>query len=216
MNFTDIKTWVVSADHKARPKNPNRKPTESHYYQRKEEGISWGDYLYKDWQKIEQECKDHTYSVDETLALGEYPAEIFGDVVWQYSVTRGMSWEFEIDEDTHRDSLIVGLPTRQFLPLKQIDNQIFTVIPPDSTSFTVTDKIMKEAEGKEQGGEWISVKDKLPELGLEVLLLVDFSGKYKIGFLNINNEWYIYETGGSHKLKSVSYWHELPSPPKSI
>lgn len=122
MNLQDITTWTVSADHKASPKNENPKPQEKDFYLRKDEGASWGDFLYKEWNAFEQECKQHTYACSPTLVAGDYPAEMFDSP--KYQGLYGTLW-CDIEKDTYDRFLLHGksgyqmTETRQYLQLKQ-------------------------------------------------------------------------------------------------
>lgn len=70
--------------------------------------------------------------------------------------------------------------------------------------------------------EWISVKDRLPELQLSVLLYKESVGGYKwfeVGYLNsyttsvnrIYPEWVV---NGKYGESEYSHWMPLPEPPK--
>lgn len=43
----------IKDGYSCKKQNPNVKPSESEYYKRKSEGISWGDYLHKKWSDFE-------------------------------------------------------------------------------------------------------------------------------------------------------------------
>ncbi|MEL4859810.1 DUF551 domain-containing protein [Pseudoflavonifractor phocaeensis] len=58
-------------------------------------------------------------------------------------------------------------------------------------------------------GEWISVKDRLPECFAPVIVC-RADGKVECGMRDINNWWKVYGT----RTKRVTYWMDLPEPPK--
>lgn len=64
------------------PTNDNPKPTEKDYYQRKEDGISWGDYYRKIYDAFEQWKQSHTYATN--APDGVYKVECFEPLTWQY------------------------------------------------------------------------------------------------------------------------------------
>jgi hypothetical protein len=61
MNLSQIAQTWVSDGKEIRPANPNKKPKEADYYQRKSEGVSWGDYLHKEWKDFEQFALSNTF-----------------------------------------------------------------------------------------------------------------------------------------------------------
>lgn len=63
--------------------------------------------------------------------------------------------------------------------------------------------------------QWVKCSERLPEPGEDVMLCVSFSQKYRFGFLQIPDRWYIYETGENHILSAVTHWMPLPQPPKN-
>lgn len=104
MNLTDIKTWVVNADHKARPKNSY------------EQFVPSRSCINTKWQEFNAEAAQHTYSTDETLPPGEYPAEMFDSPVKQ---CRHLHCDWQDGEPTF-EIPNVGWLTRWYLPLKSI------------------------------------------------------------------------------------------------
>lgn len=63
MTLSEVKTWTVTADHKARPKTEFNVPNEH--------------VLYSDFKDFEQFARQNTFACDETLLPGDYPAEMF-------------------------------------------------------------------------------------------------------------------------------------------
>ena len=63
--------------------------------------------------------------------------------------------------------------------------------------------------------EWISVKDKLPEIGQEVLV-IDTNMNYHIANFNPGKTTHYYWDCDEYGLRKqdVNYWIELPKPPK--
>jgi hypothetical protein len=65
--------------------------------------------------------------------------------------------------------------------------------------------------------EWISVKDKLPDDGIHVL--VDIGSRYPMrGFHHQKTGWQAYYYGGCDSVESdapVINWMPMPEPPKS-
>lgn len=64
--------------------------------------------------------------------------------------------------------------------------------------------------------EWISVKDRLPEKGQDVLLLTDWFGGASfitIGYLG-GTRWISYEIGRANVGIHVTHWMPLPEPPE--
>ena len=57
-------------------------------------------------------------------------------------------------------------------------------------------------------GEWISVKDKLPEQYTDVIVLYDF-GRVGVNWTNKENEFI------DHPDCKVTHWMPLPTPPES-
>lgn len=124
MNLQDITTWTVTADHKARPKNPHR-CTDGTYVS----CVNLPDGPNCDgcnaYIKFEQGIKEHTYAYSETLLPGDYPAEDV-ELVWQYKYPDLGTWlieycmnDYESFQD-YSDSITQwGFITRQYLQLKQ-------------------------------------------------------------------------------------------------
>lgn len=75
----------------------------------------------------------------------------------------------------------------------------------------VREKALKEQEPK--FGEWISVKDRLPEKDQDVLCYSNKNGGYKFfGYRGyISGEWM---EGGVLHIGDVTHWMPLPKPPK--
>lgn len=108
MEFKEIKTWVISPDHKARPKNPY--PLS--------ESNGWP------FNSFEQQAKEHIYHCSPSLVAGEYPAEDV-ELVWQQCMAYDellqpieSGWQICSMEDAERDNK-KGWSTRQYLQLKQ-------------------------------------------------------------------------------------------------
>lgn len=112
MQFKDITTWTISADHKARPKNPYEKPmfTGSAY-----EGVS-------NWTVFEQFATQHTYACSPTLVAGDYPAEDV-ELVWQIRYFHphiGNFYDWQSCSLEYAKSSNSSMEeTRQYLQLKQ-------------------------------------------------------------------------------------------------
>lgn len=63
--------------------------------------------------------------------------------------------------------------------------------------------------------EWISVKDKLPELRIPVLVYLKNS-ELQVAIMSTSNNWYISdEWNNSFLHEYITHWMPLPSPPKS-
>ena len=58
-------------------------------------------------------------------------------------------------------------------------------------------------------GEWISVKDRLPEPFVYVLT-IDSMGLYFVDYVNAQGEW----LEGDSEENPVTHWTKLPEPPK--
>ena len=58
-------------------------------------------------------------------------------------------------------------------------------------------------------GEWISVKEKLPEPFVDVLTF-DSMGFYAMDYVNTMGEW----DSGESEANPVTHWAKLPEPPK--
>lgn len=57
--------------------------------------------------------------------------------------------------------------------------------------------------------EWISVKDRLPEYDVTVLVYCDYRNWYSLGHFHINNDLWICSPH-----QPVTHWMPLPQPPK--
>lgn len=71
------------------------------------------------------------------------------------------------------------------------------------------EKLAAERDAKKP--EWISVKDRLPEKNIIVLVCMD-NGQYKVvltSYLSNNGEWVSYD-----KNRKVTHWMPFPEPPK--
>lgn len=100
--LSDVKTWTVTADHKARPKNP----------------FIYENDIVKDMiecERFEQFAQQNTFACDESLLPGDYPSEIFCEPIWQYlNESFGGIWvdmnynPIDINDNRYR----------QYLPLK--------------------------------------------------------------------------------------------------
>ena len=60
-------------------------------------------------------------------------------------------------------------------------------------------------------GEWISVKDRLPDK--QDLYLVYSSGTYTVQWFN-GYEWVIYSDEWAFEAHEITHWMPLPEPPK--
>lgn len=125
MEFKDIKTWLVDADHKARPKNP--------YEKHSPQFEANADHPYfktlnSNYNAFDLFAKEHTYATDETLPPGKYPAEMFAEPVWQFRGILDDDWCNENANayknhqtfDSYAEyarSLNGECETRQYLPL---------------------------------------------------------------------------------------------------
>lgn len=114
MEFKEIKQWLVE-DKQARPVNNNIQPEEKHYYLRKSDGVTWGDFYNKTYQEFEQLAKHHAYATD--APDGIHSDEMFGEVEWQmYDNNEGYEqWIKSSNPDRDKDN---GYRIRQFLPFK--------------------------------------------------------------------------------------------------
>lgn len=122
-DFNSITTWSVSKG-VATPVNPHETATAADYYRRKSEGISWGDFLKKQWMDFEAEKQQHTYATN--APDGSYSTDCFGKIVWQYKdwITEKQDFNEWIDvTDNFADSITVknNWPSekRRFLPFIQ-------------------------------------------------------------------------------------------------
>ena len=61
-------------------------------------------------------------------------------------------------------------------------------------------------------GEWISVRDRLPKVDVDVLVYAN--DEIFIAFLGYDNDWLYYEDVSSEEFP-VEYWMPLPAPPTS-
>lgn len=123
MNLQDITAWTVTADHKARPKNPNR-CTDGTYVSCVNLPDGPNCDGCNDYIKFEQDIKEHTYACSETLLPGDYPAEMF-ELVWQLywpdnSWINCANWYYShYNNDFKKFASDKALETRQYLQLKQ-------------------------------------------------------------------------------------------------
>ena len=67
-------------------------------------------------------------------------------------------------------------------------------------------------------GEWISVKDRLTKVGVEVLISSPLTNGICMAYLaeTKNGQWWVVSLGGGiahYYLYDVAYWLELPAPP---
>lgn len=158
MEFKDITTWTISADHKARPKNENQKGQEKDFYLRKSEELNWGEYYNKIWREFETFATQHTFACSETLLPGDYPVEDV-ELVWQVKEETEIDWTTENTNAynafvDYNDYAIYAascgcFETRQYLQLKQPvkEQEIKTIM-----KLTVKEAI-------EQGFEYAGKKD---------------------------------------------------------
>ncbi len=67
--------------------------------------------------------------------------------------------------------------------------------------------------------EWISVKDRLPEVAIEVLVFAPdcrVIGNTLIGkYFPSENTWTVYDFHDSKLDEDVTHWQPIPEPPKS-
>lgn len=74
--------------------------------------------------------------------------------------------------------------------------------------------------------EWIKVEDKLPEIGVHVLVCTEYYDRKGnrlteifVGYMNEEEELVQFPddwTGGDAFNEVVSHWHPLPEPPKIV
>ena len=65
--------------------------------------------------------------------------------------------------------------------------------------------------------EWISIKDRLPETGDEVILLDTSVGNHIVVFLCPDNSWECVNSGDElPEWWDESHWMPLPEPPKAL
>lgn len=70
----------------------------------------------------------------------------------------------------------------------------------------------KEIRDKKHSGEWISVKDKLPD---DKLVIIYSPVIVSIGYLHKGQSWYLWLGGGEHdRTVNVTHWMPLPEKPK--
>ena len=68
---------------------------------------------------------------------------------------------------------------------------------------------------KERKMEWISVKDRLPDIDKdgELVLYYEFNNEIGVGYLE-DDKWYNYDSGWELDKSVVTHWMPLPEPPK--
>jgi uncharacterized protein DUF551 len=170
--------------------NPNLKPSESDYYRRKSEGISWGDYLHKEWQDFE--------SANPELPLTEHVevgVRFEGRPAFKERKSENDVWDY-CDIIGHDEYVCkTGYTQQKFIE---------PVIHPTQTV----------GEGEKEKDGWISVEDRLPEKEIDVLVylqLGEFSKIEKDSFRFLTDDgeqknWFHYH--------NATHWMPLPSPPK--
>lgn len=192
------------------------------------------------WQEFNVFAKENTVSCSEDLS-GEYKVEDFNKPIWQF-----LNVKFEWSNCYQNDpsfSKQHGFSTRQYIELKPVEKQTnktineyimvnsfhcecpkcgekYDVMPADGTAINKNKNNFKQLEVKQQGGEWISVKDRLPKDQFSVLVWGCYTAdcphrameaRYRIKGNNIE-----FRSFDGIKTKNVTHWMPLPSPPKSI
>ena len=69
------------------------------------------------------------------------------------------------------------------------------------------------ADGKAEAAEWISVEERLPEDG-ENVLAIDSEGKTEVCFYETEHKGVFQMCGGLCKIFNITHWMPLPEPPK--
>jgi hypothetical protein len=65
--------------------------------------------------------------------------------------------------------------------------------------------------------EWISVKEKLPSMSQDVLIVLSMAGgETRLAHLVHygDHQWFAGEYGAEYAIKDVNHWMPLPDPPK--
>jgi ParB family chromosome partitioning protein len=121
MEFKDIKTWVISPDHKARPKDMRTKEDISLIIGEVELQLAKSrERIVK--LKFEQFAQQHKYHCSPSLVAGEYPADTFGEPELQrYNEIDG-SWSIAIKNKA-------GYTYRNYLPLNPEYLQLKQPVP---------------------------------------------------------------------------------------
>jgi hypothetical protein len=112
MQFTDIKTWIITTDHKARPCNP----------------FDYDSSVeYTAYERFATSSKDHVYHTDESLQPGEYPAGIFHTPSWQVKLSNGWNTITEKHalalKEYNKTGIDKPVELRQFLRLRSLTNE---------------------------------------------------------------------------------------------
>lgn len=228
MNLQYVKTWTVTADHKARPKNPYDNWNEPDY--RKESLVSFETF-----------ATQHVYHTDETLKPGEYPAESVKlqrlcMYSWNQPNYKPVSEEWYQDmKDASENKFKSQIELLIDVEVLQNDQWVFIrATQSEINEWKETNKWFKireypqlntarnQPEVKQQGGEWISVEDRLPEIGVNVIIHCidrDFENdpEVVIGWvyrIMDNIPWWQSIHANEDEDLTITHWMPLPKPPK--
>lgn len=152
MNLQDIKTWTISADHKARPKNPY-----SEYISVKSPliGAFTKNTSFSDFEAF---AKDHTYACDKTLAPGDYPAKDV-ELIDQY---RHLHCDWTNGKPDHEIENVSYL-YRKYLQLKQPEKEQPEPFVPKKRRIALKELIEQISKApkptKEYQRHWIKLTD---------------------------------------------------------
>lgn len=76
--------------------------------------------------------------------------------------------------------------------------------------------LKKELAARETAPGWISVEERLPEIGKNVL--IKYENDFTVGYLQMNNTWVLYYGNGwttpANTSSSPTHWMPIPAPPK--
>jgi hypothetical protein len=144
----------------------------------------------------------------------EWMNEEYGDTSHWVRMGKDMSIDaFLAGYQAAKDEYKVAIDTYNDVAKQMLHEAVRIMTPTDE----IAEDVLGASNVPEKPDGWISVKDRLPEIGVDVLISYGRLPFYHLAFLTHNGDiqWF----NGNHSnieysLDDVTHWMPLPAPPK--
>jgi hypothetical protein len=143
----------------------------------------------------------------------EYTRDWWGNLPEAEGMRKSARENFLAGYQAAKDEYKVAIDTYNDVAKQMLHEAVRIMTPTDE----IAEDVLGASNVPEKPDGWISVKDRLPEIGVDVLISYGRLPFYHLAFLTHNGDiqWF----NGNHSnieysLDDVTHWMPLPAPPK--